>query len=98
MLAHPEEGNLFNKYRWGGYLIWREVKVFVDGRADVYGRELIGDYLQVQRGENWKELLEKYKIEILLWPQKEILTTLLKESSEWQILYEDEIAIIFQKT
>jgi hypothetical protein len=98
LLAHPEEGNLFNKYRWGGYLIWREVKVFVDGRADVYGRELIGDYLQVQRGENWKELLEKYEIEIILWPQKEILPTLLKESPEWQIIYEDEIAVIFQKT
>ena len=74
------------------------MKVFVDGRADVYGRELIGDYLQIQRGENWKELLGKYEIGIILWPQKEILTTVLRESAEWKIIYEDDRAAIFQKT
>ena len=98
LIAYPEQSNLFNKYRWGGYLIWRGVKVFVDGRADVYGRELIGDYLQIQRGENWKELLGKYEIGIILWPQKEILTTVLRESAEWKIIYEDDRAAIFQKT
>ncbi|MCB0994906.1 MAG: hypothetical protein KDB21_07430, partial [Acidimicrobiales bacterium] len=29
--------NGFNAYQWGGYLIWRSVPVFIDGRADVYG-------------------------------------------------------------
>lgn len=97
LLAHPREGNLFNKYRWGGYLIWKEVKVFVDGRADVYGQGLIGDYLQIQRGENWKELLQKYEIETVIWPAKEILPTILRESGEWKIIYEDEIGVIFGK-
>ena len=27
----------YNSYNWGGYLIWRGLPVFVDGRADVYG-------------------------------------------------------------
>lgn len=37
---HPE-GNIFNSYYWGGYIIWRlypQYQVYVDGRAfDVYG-------------------------------------------------------------
>jgi hypothetical protein len=98
LITHPEKGNLFNKYCWGGYLIWRGRKVFIDGRLDVYGEEFMREYIQVEKGKkNWKKILEKYKIKVILWPRGGFLPTLLKESSEWQIIYEDEIAIIFQK-
>ncbi|MDH4209650.1 MAG: hypothetical protein OEV76_12295, partial [Anaerolineae bacterium] len=43
-------GKMYNLYHWGGYLIWRlypEHKVFIDGRADVYGDAFIEEYLQV---------------------------------------------------
>jgi hypothetical protein len=36
--------NLFVYYDWGGYAIWKlypEYRVFVDGRADLYGDELL---------------------------------------------------------
>lgn len=70
------KGNMFNVYRWGGYLIWRfygERLVFIDGRADVYGEAMWDDYRQVSRGKaDWKRVLDKHKVQYALveadWP------------------------------
>jgi hypothetical protein len=39
--SHPQVGNLFNEYGWGGYLIWKypEKKVFIDGRMPSWRRQ-----------------------------------------------------------
>lgn len=36
--TQPEKANLFNRYEWGGFLIWQlpEYKVFVDGRMPAW--------------------------------------------------------------
>jgi len=36
LVAHRLTGRLFNNYTWGGYLIYRNIPVFIDGRDDVY--------------------------------------------------------------
>jgi hypothetical protein len=44
--GHPQ--NIFVYYDWGGYAIWKlypQYRVFVDGRADLYGSALSGDDL-----------------------------------------------------
>ena len=36
-----------NHYNWGGYFIWKlypQYRVFMDGRADVYGDALMTDF------------------------------------------------------
>ncbi len=45
-------GHLFNSYNWGGYLAWSlpQSPVFIDGRADLYGNELINDWWSVVDG------------------------------------------------
>ncbi len=43
-------GNMFNDDEFGDYIIYRaypQYKVFIDGRADIYGNEKIQDYLNV---------------------------------------------------
>ena len=35
------DGRIFNAYSWGGYLIWRDIQPFIDGRADLYGGEFM---------------------------------------------------------
>jgi hypothetical protein len=68
---YPRE--LFVHYDWGGYAIWKlypEYRVFVDGRADLYGDELLGQamntVLDVKSG--WRDVLDRWKIEALLVP------------------------------
>jgi len=94
-------GNIYNLYQWGGYLIWRlypEEEVFIDGRADVYGDEFIEEYLEVYRvRRGWRDILEKYEVDLVLIDRGSALATLLDEDRDWQKAYEDEVAVIFVK-
>jgi hypothetical protein len=92
-------GNMYNLYHWGGYLIWRlypERRVFIDGRADVYGDAFIEEYLKVyQLRDGWREPLERYNVRILLIDQTSALSTVLHESPGWTRAYADEKAAVF---
>jgi hypothetical protein len=93
--------NMFNDYNWGGYLIYKlpEYKVFIDGRIiTVYSKEVISDYEKVVKlKEDWKEILNKYKINFVLISKNQPLAEILKESKDWQILYSDYLAEIFER-
>jgi len=68
----PLSENLLNEYDWGGYLIWKlpQRKLFIDGRMPSWRKEnkfVFGDWIKIMRAEdNFLELLEKYKIKIIL--------------------------------
>ena len=91
------QGALFNSYNWGGYLTWtlRDYPVYIDGRADLYGDEVIGEWWQVVRGgESAHQILDARQINlILLEPNWALLDELLERG--WQLLYQDEKAIIY---
>ena len=89
---------IFNDYSFGGYLIWRGIPVFADGRADVYGDEFLFYYLQTYAARpTWQEPLEDWDIEVVLMSRGSTLTTLLTASPDWEQVYEDEVAQIFVK-
>jgi len=49
-LAAGLEGNLFNHYTYGGYLIYRlhpRAKVFVDGRTFIHGKQNLDRYFEI---------------------------------------------------
>ncbi|HUM71962.1 MAG TPA: hypothetical protein PLK31_24300, partial [Chloroflexota bacterium] len=49
----------YNSYNWGGYLIWRGLPVFVDGRADVYGDDFLFYYRQAfDAAPQWRAPLD----------------------------------------
>ena len=90
---------LFNSYNWGGYLLWNlpEYPVFVDGRADLYGNEIIDQWRQIVFAEeNSMELLDQWDINLILleptWP-------IVKQLSlyGWTTIFQDKSAIIFQR-
>ncbi|MFK7804598.1 MAG: hypothetical protein AB8G95_23380 [Anaerolineae bacterium] len=90
------QSRIFNEYVWGGYLIWREVPVVIDGRADLYGDELIYFYMQTYtRQNNWREPLDQYNIDYILINANGGLRTLIDEAEEWEPVYEDDLAIIY---
>jgi len=91
-------GNLFNEYNWGGYLIYRlpESRVFVDGRTDLFGDKVLGDYLLImQSGEGWEDLVRDYDLDYLLVRSDSPLAVSAKKSG-WDVLYEDNVAVIMQ--
>lgn len=98
--THRPEGPLFNSYNWGGYLLWSlpEYPVFVDGRADLYGDEILSQWWQVVNGEpaGWA-VLERWDVRLILlepdWPVVRELP-----ARGWRELYRDETAVIFGRS
>ena len=97
---HPQ-GNIFNSYNWGGYLIWNlpEYPVFIDGRTDLFGENLLDVYIQIIRGEDrWEEILESYEVNLILIETETTLGKVLKSSDSWQLVYKDGLAEIYVRT
>ena len=94
-------GPIFSLDSWGGYLIYRlypQDRVFVDDRHDFYGQKFLKDYLQIARATpQWKEKLDQCGIAWVLAPTNSSLASLLRESSQWKLIHEDETAVLFQK-
>jgi hypothetical protein len=85
----------FNAYVWGGYLIWRGVPVFVDGRADVYG-DFLSYYLKTFRlAEDWRDPLDELDVNYALVERKNSLCIVLGISDEWREVYADDVARVF---
>lgn len=87
---------MLNSYNWGGYLIWAlpEYPVFVDGRTDLYDDDLLTQYLAAVRAEpNWREVLQRWEIGVVLLEPNAPLVTLLRQQG-WQTAAADELSVI----
>jgi hypothetical protein len=90
---------IYNEYTWGGYLIWRlfpDYRVYIDGRADVYGDRLVEEWLETHDGKAaWRKPLDRYGIRTV-WVKPDVaLASLLRQDSGWQNVFEDKQAVIF---
>ncbi len=93
------EKRVYNSYNWGGYLIWHGLRVFIDGRADVYGDAFIHEYMLAYwlQGD-WRVPLEHYNVDYILIESELPLARLLEERDEWVRVYQDRLAVIFVRS
>jgi hypothetical protein len=90
------EKRMYNSYNWGGYLLWRGYRVFIDGRADVYLDDFMNEYvLAYQLRGDWRRPLDRYEVDYILIESDASLGTLLETSAEWTRVYRDELAVVF---
>ncbi len=90
------EKRIYNTYEWGGYLIWRRIPVFIDGRTELYGDDFFQYYLQTIRvGEDWQQPLDEMDVELVLLRRSSALATVLQVSADWQEVYNDDLARVF---
>ncbi len=96
---HPQRGNVFNYFPWGGYLLyrqWPETLVFIDGQTDFYGESLTREYEHVINAtQGWKAIMNKYQIEWAIIPSTSNLTSTLSDDG-WETLYEDKTAVVLR--
>jgi hypothetical protein len=89
---------IFNHYDWGGYLIWKlypSTPVFIDGRADLYGRQLLDQFANTyQLKGTWRDPLRRWRVDTVLVPPDSALATGLRSSPGWTVSYEDSQAVI----
>lgn len=97
------QGEMFNKYGWGGYLDWRlpDYKVFIDGRMPFWrlpNRHVFKDYQQGINGAETFDILKKYEVDWVLIDNKRPMDWKLRTSPDWENVYRDNQATIFVKS
>jgi len=95
------DGNGFNYFPWGGYLlyrIWPDKLVFIDGQTDFYGEMLTRQYEQVITvSPGWEIVLDQYDVDWVIMPIGSDLSTALKSTTEWGQIYRDEFSEIIKR-
>lgn len=90
-------GAVLNEYQWGGWMQRElpEFPLFVDGRTDLFGDEVIGDWITVvQSGAGWQDVLARYPADfIMLRPDRPLLNSL--PSTGWEEMYRDNQVVIY---
>jgi hypothetical protein len=93
---------VFSPDSWGGYLIYRlypRRQVVVDDRHDLYGSDRVRQILVLMQAEpGWRNVLHDWQIHTVVLPSGSTLANLLLElPQDWQITYEDRVAVILEK-
>ena len=91
-------GQMFNEYVWGGYLAQQlpDRKVFIDGRNDFYGPELVREYSEVsQLQPGWEVVLQKYGVGWTILPRAHRLNEVLAVHPQWQVAHTDAVATVY---
>jgi hypothetical protein len=99
MRQHGLPGPLFNSYAFGGYLVWSNTKVFVDGRSDPFERGgVLADYLFISHAKPGAlTVLDAYGVQTCLLERDEPVATLLAAAPQWQRVYVDDKNVLFVK-
>jgi hypothetical protein len=93
----PAGARLFAPDKFGGYLIYRSngsLKVFFDGRSDLYGADFLKRYSRLaQVRPGWRAYWETFHFTHALLPADAPLLPALEQIG-WRRLYEDKTAIL----
>ena len=93
-------GPLYNPFDWGGFLIWRlpEHRVSMDGRSTVHGDERTWQSFQTSMGHaGWDRDADLRAARLVILPLDIPLAELLRRDSEYDIGYEDDVAVVFTR-
>ena len=88
---------VLNDAFFGGYLIWRDVPVFIDGRAELYGEQFVMNYfhaLFLKDPNVLYDILKTYDIDALLLKKDTPASLLVDHLDGWQRAYSDETAVL----
>ena len=90
-------GRLLNSYKFGGYLIFKDVPVFIDGRADMYGDpflKALDEAVTLKTPHSLESLLDRHRISWTLLATNSAAVEVLDHLPTWRRLYGDSIAVV----
>jgi hypothetical protein len=84
---------------WADYLIWATPAnpVYIDGR-DVYPTQFVKEYVEIIQGDrDWRVAFNHYGVKNAILTHSSILASQLRNSAEWQQIYQDEYSLVFTR-
>lgn len=106
---HQLKGNIYHPQIYGDYMVWKlwpGQRVFFDGRVHLYGEEFVRKYFRIQEDSGWEQIIADYSIDLMLLDKKMSETAGQKrlslldkvgQSLNWQVIFEDDISVLFKK-
>jgi hypothetical protein len=88
---------VLNDLPFGGYMIWRKMPVFIDGRAELYGEAFEMAYyraLQLKDVNGFLDILKTWDIDAVLLTPSTPAVGLLDNLPGWQRVYSDRYAVL----
>ena len=97
---NPQPGPLYNNLGWGGFLMWYmpDYPVAIDGRNDLYGDQLDELFYASQSAESGYTT-DPYLNEagVVLLSADLPLSKMLTADSRFQLIYQDQMAVVFAR-
>jgi hypothetical protein len=97
---HQLVGNIYNPLNFGGYLMFRGVKTFIDGRTDQLFLENFWTKLNDVVYHHPKEFipyLMGYSVKLAVVIPNSVDAQELERSADWQKVYSDSVSELFQR-
>ncbi len=102
------DGNMFNNFDIGGYLIYKlypDRLVFVDNRPEAYPSSFFIDVYKPmqQSAERWREVVEEYNITYVVFgttdqtPWGQNFISMIVGEKDWTIVYADAVSLVAVK-
>ena len=93
LLSEP----VINSYEFGGYLIFRNVRPFIDGRADMYGDEFLATYTTALMPDRavFESTVQQYGIRWALLGAHSPALPMIDTLPHWRRLYADKVAAVY---
>jgi hypothetical protein len=90
---------VFNDYSFGGWLVYKGVRPFMDGRSDMYGDKLLKLYLDVAGGDpaSIDKAFARYDIQWTIVTPGSGLVRVLDKRPGWRRLYADKWAVVHMR-
>ena len=88
---------IFSTSPFGGYLMSRDIKAFIDGRAELYGEQFVIDYFDAVTAKDVDTLLrifDTYRIDATLLTPDLPATKVMDHLAGWKRLYTDSVAVV----
>lgn len=105
--SHMPPGHVFNDSVTGGFLIYNfypNIKVFIDGRLDMYGEDFAREFLKLlgqpevgDANDNWKKLFHQYQIQWVMIRPDAPLRYVVDADPDWERRYLDSECVIFSR-
>ncbi|HEY5238788.1 MAG TPA: hypothetical protein VIJ62_10445 [Rhizomicrobium sp.] len=88
---------VLNDYAFGGYLIFKGVKPFIDSRADLYGDAYLQNYATIIHPDRqaFDRAVARYRVRWAMFNPASPVLSLMESSSQWQRLYADKFAVVY---
>jgi hypothetical protein len=97
VLRQNISGPVLNDFDFGGYLIFRGIKTFIDGRTLPFGKQFAVDYfeaIQVQNLAKLDQMADAYKVTWTLSRTGSAMAYHFDHSTRWHRAYADDLAVV----